>query len=152
MAFPTDSPFVKRLQDITQVARTLRSQAAGKIISLAAKDAVAGTVLDLRGRLIQAKATFDDAKTFSAAHADFVAYVQKQTAKPALDVAAEFTAMIAAVTAAIDWINTTLPVDGNDYLLVQKLAATGLEDRVFTPAQTAGLRTALQTIVDQIGA
>lgn len=76
-------------------------------------------------------------------------YVKDQEGDQGYDIAGEYTAMRAAVTAIRDWIFANMPKQaqgGTDYLLVQELNADGtLADRTFTPAQTASLRTLIDT-------
>lgn len=80
------------------------------------------------------------------------AYAQAQTNDPTLDIAAAYTAMKNALTAARSWVLANYPKDVNGYLLDTKLnATTGVpEARLFTPAETAGLRTQLDAVIASI--
>lgn len=77
-------------------------------------------------------------------------YAKAQEDDPAYDVVAEFNALIALVDDAETWIRTTLPTDGDDYLLINKLNEDSLIPRDFTSGQVAPLVTKLQAISDQI--
>jgi hypothetical protein len=68
-----------------------------------------------------------------------------------LDVVAEFTAMESAVEDCRDWIVANLPTDADGYLVIRTLNADGtLTDRMFAPAQTAGLRTEIDAVLATI--
>jgi hypothetical protein len=68
-------------------------------------------------------------------------YAKDQEGDQAYNVAADYTAMRTAVLAIRDWIYTNMPRSGN-FVATQQLAQDGtLTDAIYTPAQTAGLRT-----------
>ena len=59
---------------------------------------------------------------------------------------------ITAMQNTANWVITNIPKDANGWVLVYKWNADGtITDRVFQPAQTAGLVTALQGIEATIG-
>ena len=74
-------------------------------------------------------------------------YATAQEDDVAYDVSIEFNALIAAIDATISEIVTTLPKDGNDWLLIRKINPDGsLSPRSFTGAQLSGLRSSLDVI------
>jgi hypothetical protein len=78
-------------------------------------------------------------------------YVQDQLDTPGFDLAAEMTALLALMDACRTWILTNFPQDTNGFVLAQTFAADGRQrDRVFTAAQTAGLRGALDALIATI--
>jgi hypothetical protein len=77
-------------------------------------------------------------------------YAIEQENDPAYDVAVEFAALLAVIDDAEAWIRAALPVDGDDYLLINTLGETALVPRAFTSQQVAGLIVKLQAISDQI--
>lgn len=63
----------------------------------------------------------------------------------------DLTAVSNAAQGCIDWIVTNFPKDGSNYMLGFQLVADGtLTPRSFTPAQTAGLRTAITNFLNTI--
>lgn len=83
-------------------------------------------------------------------------YAREQYNSPEMNIEADFTDMIAALEDAVTWIVTALPKaspdgQGNEYLLIFTLTSNGTRvQRMFTPAQTSGLRTVLTAISDTI--
>jgi hypothetical protein len=79
------------------------------------------------------------------------AYAQAQLSNGSLDIATEFTAMQAQITATRTWIGANVPKDGAGNVLERKLDGNGrLVTNTFTPAQTAGLVTVLDALVASI--
>lgn len=79
------------------------------------------------------------------------AYAKAQEDDALYDVAGEFAAMTDAIVNARDAIIAALPQDAGGWLLVESYAADGtIVPRTFTSVQTAGVRTALQAVVDAI--
>jgi len=87
--------------------------------------------------------------TSLAATPGLAAYAQAQEDDSTYDVAAEFAAMRAAVQSAINWIGTNVPTTATVAPIEQWTDQTVTSD-AFTPAQTAGLRAALQGVADTI--
>ena len=86
-----------------------------------------------------------------AAIPGIAAYAQAQFNDPAYNVASEFTAMVNAVQAVIDWVVTNFPKDAQGFIQAYKLNADGSRlQTTFTTAQTAGLKTALDAVVAAI--
>ncbi len=79
------------------------------------------------------------------------AYVRAQEDDDTYDVVAEFTALIAAIDAAIAEIVNTFPKDTGDYLLAQKINADGsLSQRNFNAGSVNSLRSLLAAIASQV--
>jgi hypothetical protein len=70
-----------------------------------------------------------------AALPGLAAYVQTQFGSPGYDVAAEYTAMRAALIAVRNWLTSNIPPNA---ITITNGAQVGA---VYTPAQTAGLKT-----------
>lgn len=97
-------------------------------------------------------------RTLSRAHGQFnalaatpglEAYAKTQEDDQAYDVVAEFDAMLGAITDATDWMDANVPTS----VTVSAPAAWGdgaMISTVFTPAETAPLRAALQAVVTTI--
>jgi len=76
-------------------------------------------------------------------------YASAQENDGTYDVAAEFQAMIAAISAAKVWLNDNTPNTAT-VAPASEWTDEGVTSSEFTPAQTAGLRAALQGVVDTI--
>lgn len=86
-----------------------------------------------------------------AAVSGMAAYAQSQVGNPALNVATEFSAMQTALDGVVAWIVSNFPKDAGGRLLHQTLTAAGRPvSAPFTAAQTAGLRTALASLIAAI--
>lgn len=83
---------------------------------------------------------------------NLLAYAQGQhTDVPGYDVVAEYQAMRVQLLATIQWVVDNLPKDGNNYELAYTRNASGVKVyRLFTPAQTATLRTQLNLLIGTI--
>lgn len=76
------------------------------------------------------------------------AYAQAQEDDPAYDVAAEFSALLAAIDSAVTTVVNAVPKDANGYLLVNNINPDGtLVPREFSGAALSGVRAALDAIV-----
>jgi hypothetical protein len=80
------------------------------------------------------------------------AYAKTQFDDPALDIAAEFTAMRAAAVTLRDWIFNNLPKDaGSGAVLLYTLETDGtLSDLTVSTAATAGFRAAADAFIATI--
>lgn len=65
------------------------------------------------------------------------------------DIIAELAALGVEIIAVQTWIDNNFPASGG-YLLYTELSGGYVTYRVFTPAQTAGLRGVLQVVLDRI--
>jgi len=91
----------------------------------------------------------DNLNTYKAVPG-IAAYAADQEDDPLYDVAAEFTAMIAAADAVIANIGTTMPTDGTYSLIVTVETDATLTWRTFTGVQLATLRGLLDTLAVSI--
>lgn len=126
----------------------LRKFCVVEIAVMAAGDVPARRILErIYAEMTNAQAQF----TLAAAMSGIGQYAKDQKNSQGLDVVAEFNAVTTAVQAAADWVLNTFPQSGG-YLQATTLEAgdATVQQRQFSPAQTAGLRTALQGIVDAI--
>ena len=146
MAYPTGMLSLT-LERVDRVALSVKSMCQSRITSMAAGDTTASVILDVYRQLWTADHIFGDAVSVSG----IVAYARDQKNDAELDVAAAFSGMRTAIQAAMSWILANFPAS-NGYLLASALNSSVPEpqDRVFSSAITAGLRTALQAIVDEI--
>jgi protein involved in sex pheromone biosynthesis len=121
-------------------ATSLRSQAAaGSIPSV--------SILNFAGFMANVKDAFNRAASING----MAAYAQEQIGDNTVDIVAEFTAMTAQVSAVIQWVIDNFPKDGSGFLLATTLDANGREQqRLFTTAQTATFRTALNGLIAAI--
>jgi len=86
-----------------------------------------------------------------AAIPGIAAYAQAQFNDATYDVATEFTNMVNTINAVVNWVVTNFPKDSGGFAQAYTLAADGSRTPVtFTPAQTAGLTTALNAVINQI--
>lgn len=98
---------------------------------------------DVLRHLVVARDTFIAA----AAVPNIAAYVAEMRGVTAQQVTTAFNDMLGAVNAAISWVATNIPKDASGYMLIRQIDAQGaMTYRDFSPAQTAGLRTALQAV------
>lgn len=129
MAYPTGTLGIV-LNDIDRrmislknyCVRTRERSAAGPIVATVIID----TFINLTGEKTALQA---------AAQAPGLAeYARQQKANQDLDIAAEFTAVIAAVDSVLAWIDSNFPQDANGFLLRETWGPSGPMDRTFTSA------------------
>lgn len=80
-------------------------------------------------------------------------YAQEQINDPTFDIAASFNGMMTAINDTIAWVIANFPKDANGFLLARNFTADNsgrTQDRQFTTAQTAGLRTTLTALAATI--
>ena len=149
MAFPASN---KRLADQLGRVQQAALMADGVCESLYGRS-LGGNItayaitIDLLPKLRAAYTVFLEAETVNG----IAAYAQEQLGSPELDVVQEFAATKAAIEGVIAWVAANLPKDDDGYLLIETMGPDGsLSPRTFTPAQTAGLRTVLQAVMDTI--
>lgn len=153
MTFPSSSG--SRSFGLSSALNSAQAMAAGvkaqgqALSALCAAGAVAASsILTFTTMLADAKVLFNKC----AAVAGLEAYAQAQVGD--LDIASEFTAMLAAIDATTAWVVANFPKDStNTFLMVTSFASdnTGrTQQRQFTPAQTAGLKTVVDALVATI--
>lgn len=146
MAFRTGSDQERAYSAAKETARYTRSYCVDFYVTSAANTISGNNVLALYHRLVLDNDVFDVAKAVPG----IAQYARDIEDDQTYDVASEFTVMQAAITDAIAWIKANYPTDANGWLQHQKFAVDGVSVREFTPAQTAGLRTEIQKVIDSI--
>lgn len=147
MAFrATQATQAQGLMMAMQQAAWIKQQAQGAVTMLAG-NVTANQVFQIVDNLRSPLQIFSQV----AAIPGIAAYAQAQFNDPTYDVAAEFTAMVNAVQAVVDWVVANFPKDAGGFVEAYTLAANG--DRTsatFTPAQTSGLTAAINTVITSI--
>lgn len=144
MAFPTNRDMLATgLARAQSQASSIKRIAQNNRDRMAASGITSGGLISLLDNLLGAKGVLDGAKGLPG----IAAYSQEQLGA---DVSADFVAMNRELTACIAFIIGALPKQGK-YLLTEEIAADGTRtDRIFTAAQTAGLRDALDALIATI--
>lgn len=148
MALPNNPPLSEVLKEARQrwvqtkrISQNIRDRAASGPIP-------ASTVLGLLDNLRTDLAYF----TAVAATPNIGTYAQEQYGVTYL-IGPDFTAFITAIEDTIAWIVAALPkaapdVNGFEWVLLQRIDVDGNRiDRTFSVAQTAGLRTILDSLI-----
>lgn len=154
MAFPSATGTVQdSLAQAWAVARATASTVKASAQTLntrsAAGNVASSEILDFATYLADAKI----ALTKASQTGGIAAYAQAQINDSNVNIATEFTNMMNAIDGTIGWVVANFPKDGNGFLLARQFQAgsTGRTvDRQFTPAQTATLRTTLDTLIATI--
>lgn len=148
MAFPASQ--LRLSQVLDQIAGTMsntRSYALSRRAEMLAGNVGADRIIDVWEHLKATKARLQSL----GATPGIAAYAQAQYDDDTLDLAAEFTAVIAAVNGVTANVESTFPADGSGWLLAAKFGAGGtLEYRQFTPAQLATLAGLLNDLAATI--
>ena len=135
-----------RARDLAASVKTRTSA----LSTAAAAEAISSTaILEYAMLLADVKIRLQSAASVSG----IAAYAQNQIADPTFDIVSSFNDMVAAITAVQNWIVTNFPKDGNGFLLAKTFMGDNsgrTQDRTFTPAQTATLRTVLNNLVATI--
>lgn len=144
MPYPTDS-LAKVLEEIDNTAIQLKATLQSQVASMAAGNVNASTVLGVYVRLKR-----DDTTLAAAAGTSgIVQYARNVKNNQSLDVVAEFTAMRSAIADAISWVDTNFPASGG-YIQSHQISGGVVTERSFSPAQTAGFRTVLNSVIATI--
>ncbi|MES2342303.1 MAG: hypothetical protein V4597_11540 [Pseudomonadota bacterium] len=147
MAFPaTQSPLDRALLDVQTAARALKQQATDARAAMLAGPVSANLVTQIFEQCRLAKVAF----TTAAAVPNLGTYAQTQFANAGLDIVAEFNTMSAAVDGVTSWVTANFPASGGYVLKDTISAVSGLQARAFTTSDTAGLQTALATLIAAI--
>ena len=143
MAFPASTGALSdALERACRTAQTMKSQVQSFVALSAAQPVGALEIIELHRQLRGYHATL----TAVAQTTGIGAYAQAQLGDAEMDVAAEFTAMLSAITNATDWIAQNFPKGTGGYALAFTFGAAGPAYRQFTSAELAGLRTGLGQI------
>lgn len=144
MAFRTDS--LRASYQLAQdTARNLKQTLTAFNTRAAASNIRSSDIFGVYTRLGNDSATLAAIAQVSG----LATYAQEQSNDPTYNVGAEFTAMQNAIASARTWIETNFPASGG-YLQSHQITGGAVVERSFTPATTAGLRTALQSVIDSI--
>lgn len=128
-----------------RTALQLKTNLSSQRAALAAGSADYDFLRDIYLTLSRAKNGFDNLRT-TPGLAD---YASSQENDPAYDVAAEFTSMLSSITSAMAWIEANVPTS----VTVQPVTDWGagsMISQTFTPAQTTGLRSVLDSVIATI--
>jgi quinol monooxygenase YgiN len=145
MAYPTNA-LSRTLEDLDRRAADVKSYCIRYRDNMAAGNVVATVIIDLAIRLNSDRVSFANAANVTG----LAQYAKDQKNNQSLDVIAEFNAMVSAIDGCIGWVTTNFPKDANGFLLRETWGNNGTVDRSFTPAQTAGLRTQLDGLIERI--
>lgn len=132
-------------QTVKQAAVQLRLNLVAMISTLSSKSVDYDYLSDVYLTLKRANDQFNTLK----ATPGLAQFAKDQESDQAYDVAGEFTAMQGAITSAMGWIEGAAPATVNLKNPVEWGAGTLISNTV-TSAQSAGLRAALQGVVDSI--
>lgn len=145
MTFPASAQTqADALAGARRTANTLKAFAQNVRGFMAASTVSANQVEQVMGEFKSAIETWNAAKAVSG----IAAYAQAQYDDVTLDIAAEFTAMLSAAEGVRDWVIANFPKDASGFILKDKYEVDGaITVRQFTPVQTAGLRTELDSFI-----
>lgn len=151
MAFPSSAGAKDSLANVfTRVqhaAARVKSLCSDLNTRAAAGNVSAKDFMELATYLADARQVFVASRTVPG----IGPFAQEQCNDPALDIAAEFTAMMSALDTALASIVSGFPKDGSGYLLYTTFDANGrYVYRQLNPAQTAAIRTNLTALVAAI--
>lgn len=146
MAFPSATPLATALQGVLAETASIKLFCTNRIATLAAGSQSADYILDIHTKMLKA----DAALAAAAATPGLAAYASEQFDNVDLDIAAEFTALRAAIQAVRDHVETAVPKDGSGYWLLHQFVNHVVTPRMFAPAATATLRTLLTTVSNAI--
>jgi hypothetical protein len=131
------------LKTIQEKAKTVRDQAVLIKSQIDAGPVQSDIVVNLMRNLKVAYDVIDAAKAAPGLNV----YARNEFNDQTLDYVAEVDAALAAMLTCYSWVNTNFPKDANGYLLKDKIVNGAIDNRVFAQAQTAGLSTALGTLI-----
>ena len=132
-------------QTVKRAAVQLKINMVAQKAQLAASGANYQFLQDIYLTLKRANNQFDALKTAPG----LSDYAKAQENDPAYNVATEFTSMQSAIVACMGWMGANVPTS-----VTAKAPSTwdggSIISNTFTSGQTAGLQTALQTVIDTI--
>jgi len=138
VAWPaTNSYLIDAFQRGNSAAKTIRSRTQSLLAESAAGDINREIILDYYHQVTQCINIWTEVKNVPG----ITDYARIQLDDPAIDVPAEFNAMIAAAQTLKAWIETNFPTESGAVLYQTLNTTTGrLNQMVFTPAQLADFR------------
>lgn len=149
MAYPASTRTLQSvLDEINATALRVKANLQAVRTASAAGPIARQQILDVQRDLARAL----ERLTTLSATPGLVAYAQAQFNSPTLDVATEFTAMLAAMTSLRDWTFANFPKDaGSGAWLVYTYDTSGLATPLtFTTAELAQWRTRVDAVVATI--
>lgn len=151
MAFPSSAGAKDSLSNVfvrvQSTAAKLKSKCEELNTSSAAGNVSAFDFIALATHLADARIIFNTARTVPG----IGPFAQEQCTDPTLDIAAEFTAMMAELDNTLSAIVNGFPKDASGWLLYTSFDANGrYVYRQLTPAQTASIRTNLTALISAI--
>ncbi len=136
-------------QKVQIEAINLRAFAVQAQANLAAGNISANSVISVLTRMTGSIAVFDSVSSIPG----LVAYAQNEENDGGYDVVAEFSAMRIEAIGTRDWILTNFPTAASGEIIKDTLENDGsITVRQFTPAETAGLQSALGLLIATINA
>jgi hypothetical protein len=149
MAFPSSNGSRRSLSIAYNSAKTTAWQAKQRTADVRAKAALGQLQrFDALRYLTECTDALASLAT-AGAQPGIADYAQAQENDPTLDIAAEFTGMVNAITAARDWIATNFPKSANGFVEVYQIDGT---KRFADPSFTAATLTNLLPLLDAITA
>lgn len=146
MAFPTRDSLQKIWVQLSSRAKSLKTQCvdfnAASLAGPVSASAVEGLFTDM--------GEFRAYAASVVATPGLAAYVKAQYDNQGLDIAAEYTAMLGTIDAALNWIVTNMPKSGVYVLLDQWAADGSISRRTFSTAALVNLRTTVQSVINVI--
>lgn len=151
MTFPTEtarSPLWLLFQNAQKAALSVKSTCDRNAALMASANTPASTVLAILSGFKSHRGVFETARTAQG----MGDWVKDAYADQAVDIVADFNAMVTALDNVLSWIVTNFPKDANNFILKDTIDAQGnVTERTFTPAQVSQLRTLLTTLSATIG-
>jgi len=148
MAFPASLSILQtEFSQALYTASALKQNAQGLRNASAAGPVTRGAVLELWRQLGAALVIWNRAATTPG----MAQYAMDQFDNQSLDIAAEFTAMLAAADSLRGWINTNFPRNGSGALLLETADANGVRSNMtFTTLELADFRTQADSFIATI--
>lgn len=146
-ASPANQSMASVLNQLQLFAAGIRQQAAAASASAAANSINTAFVFSMLDQLSAIIATLNTYKNVIGLNAYATANIPGYAGTLTTDI----TAVINAAQACISWVSTNFPKDAGGFIQAYTLNADGTRTMaLFTPAQTAGLQTALNALVATI--
>lgn len=149
MAWPASTDRLERvLEGVDEKANQVKAHLQAIVSASEAGAIPRHRIINTMAMLTQAVAVFQAAASVPG----LVQYAKDQKADQALDVAAEFTAMVRACTALRDWILTNFPKDaGSGAWLAQSFDSAGVATELtFSTAALAQFRSNANSVIATI--
>lgn len=147
MAFPTQTMNQQdALNKSIRKAETLKTYLADASVVMGSQTVSASLPLGVMSECMDALMVWNKAKAVSG----IGQYAKDQFADQNLNIGAEFTAMVNAVQAVVDAVDTHIPKDADGYLLVRKIVNGSFVVRQLSVAETADIVAAIDACINTI--